>query len=128
MAARLSQEELSERSGLSLRTIGNLEQGRTRWPYRDTLRRLADGLDLHGQDRSAFMSSAGQRRGPGAEADGPSQVIAALGHHAAPQARSGAPVPRQLPAGARHFTGRRAELGFLASLLDGPGAPVGGPP
>lgn len=36
--------------GLSLRTIGNLERERTRWPYRDTLRRLADGLGLDGQD------------------------------------------------------------------------------
>jgi len=109
---------------VSLRTIGNLEQERTRWPYRDTLRRLADGLDLPGHDRAAFMSAAGRRHGP--STDGPSQVIAALGDHAAPNTGSGAPVPRQLPAGACQFTGRRAELGFLTSLLDEPAPPDGG--
>ena len=44
-SAGLSQEELAERSGLSVRTISNLERGRARWPYRDTLRRLADALE-----------------------------------------------------------------------------------
>ena len=37
----LSQQELAERSGLSVRTIGNLERGRARWPHPDTVRRLA---------------------------------------------------------------------------------------
>src|SRR5215469_1754753 len=47
-SAGLSQEELAERSGLNVRTISNLERGYSRWPYRDTLRRLADALLLSG--------------------------------------------------------------------------------
>jgi len=125
-AAGLSQEELSERSGLSLRTIGNLEQERTRWPYRDTVRRLADGLGLAGQDRDAFMSAAGRRLRPGTAADEQPQVIAAVGGQAAPRVGSGVPLPRQLPTAVWHFTGRRAELEFLTGLLGDPGALDGG--
>ena len=58
--AGLSQQELAERSGLSARSVGNLERGRVRWPHPDTVRRLADALGLHGQARDEF--SAGARR------------------------------------------------------------------
>jgi hypothetical protein len=71
------------------------------------------------------MSAAGRRRGPGTAADGQPQVITAPGDHAAPRAGSAAPVPRQLPAAAWHFTGRRAELEFLTSLPGGPGSQDG---
>ncbi len=53
--AGLSQDELAERSGLSSRTIRNLESGRTSWPYRDTLRRLADALELSDEARVEFI-------------------------------------------------------------------------
>ena len=59
--AGLSQEELAERSGLSLRSISNLERGRTRWPYRETLHRLADALELHDAARAVFIGAAGRR-------------------------------------------------------------------
>jgi transcriptional regulator with XRE-family HTH domain len=108
-AAGWSQEELSERAGLSLRTIGNLEQNRTRWPYRDTVRRLADGLNLDGPERAAFLSTAGRRRGPSTAADEQPHVM----------------TPRQLPAAPRPFAGREAELTFLTSLLGGPESPAG---
>jgi transcriptional regulator with XRE-family HTH domain len=60
-----SQEELAERSGLHVRTIRNLECGHSRWPYRDTLRRLADALDLDAAVRADFIAGAGRRLGPG---------------------------------------------------------------
>jgi transcriptional regulator with XRE-family HTH domain len=66
VAAGLSQEELMRRSGLDVRTIRNLERGRARWPYPDTVRRLADALDLHGKDRDEFMAAAGRRLAGGA--------------------------------------------------------------
>src|SRR3954468_1718496 len=46
----LSQEQLAERSGVSVRAIGDIERGTTRRPQRETLRALVDGLGL---DRSA---------------------------------------------------------------------------
>src|SRR5215468_11074545 len=60
-AARgLSQEELAERAGLSVEAISALERGLTRWPYRDTVARLAIALELAPAERGA-LSVAGQR-------------------------------------------------------------------
>ncbi|MGB6577366.1 MAG: helix-turn-helix domain-containing protein, partial [Streptosporangiaceae bacterium] len=57
-AAWLSQEELAERSGLSVRAIGDIERGRTRWPYRDSVQRLANALGLADQEREGFLALA----------------------------------------------------------------------
>jgi transcriptional regulator with XRE-family HTH domain len=62
-AAGLSQEELAKRSGVSPHTISNLERNFTRWPYLDTLQRLADGLGLRDEARAAFTAAAGLRSG-----------------------------------------------------------------
>lgn len=59
----MSQQELAERSGLSVRAISDLERGRTRFPYQDSLGRLADALGLRGQARSEFTAAAGRRLG-----------------------------------------------------------------
>ena len=53
--ARLTQEELAERSGLSVRTISNLEAARVRRPQRESLRRLADALGLTDQERARLQ-------------------------------------------------------------------------
>jgi tetratricopeptide (TPR) repeat protein/transcriptional regulator with XRE-family HTH domain len=45
-AAGLTQEELAERSGVAVRTIGDLERGRTRKPYARSVRCLADALSV----------------------------------------------------------------------------------
>ena len=116
-AAGLSQEELALRSGLSLRTIGNLERASTRWPYRDTLQRLADGLDLRGQARAAFVAAAGRRRG---------RVESGAAGEAAGESAA-ASAPRQLPAAVPHFVGRAAELSLLTRLAGQQGARVGVP-
>ncbi|MFC7615731.1 helix-turn-helix transcriptional regulator [Actinokineospora soli] len=44
----LSQQELAERAGLSVRAVRDIERGRVRAPHARSLRRLADvvGLDL----------------------------------------------------------------------------------
>jgi transcriptional regulator with XRE-family HTH domain len=47
----LTQEQLAERAGLSERTLRNLEAGRIRRPYPDTIRRLAEALNLSGEER-----------------------------------------------------------------------------
>jgi transcriptional regulator with XRE-family HTH domain len=60
-SAGMSQQELAERSGLSVRAISDLERGRTRFPYQDSLGRLADALAMAGQARTDFTAAAGRR-------------------------------------------------------------------
>jgi len=57
-AAWLTQEELAAKSGLSARSIQDIERGRVRRPRRDTVRLLADALDLRGVDRQDFEAAA----------------------------------------------------------------------
>jgi predicted ATPase/DNA-binding XRE family transcriptional regulator len=57
MLAGLSQEALAERAGLSRRAIADLERGARRFPYPNTALRLADALELSGDDREAFFAA-----------------------------------------------------------------------
>ncbi|HEY2578729.1 MAG TPA: helix-turn-helix transcriptional regulator [Streptosporangiaceae bacterium] len=106
ITAGLTQEELAERAGLSVRTIRALERGATTRPYRHSTDRLADALGLADADRQAFTRAA--RRAPGTAWQPP-----------------GRPVPRQLPPPVPGFTGRTAELRALAGLLDTDGMSPG---
>jgi transcriptional regulator with XRE-family HTH domain len=108
IAAKLSQEELAEHSGVSVRAISNLERGQTRWPHPWSVQRLADALDLTGADRAEFISFA-SRRPPGTT---PGQAI---------PAKSGRAVPRQLPPAVPAFAGRNTELATLSRVLARPG-------
>ena len=56
-AAGLTQEELAERAGLSVRAVGDLERGVRHSPQQHTVRQLADALGLSGGERSAFFSA-----------------------------------------------------------------------
>ena len=56
-AAGLTQEELAERAGLSVRGLRYLEQGMRR-PYPDTVQRLVDALALSADDRHLLMVAA----------------------------------------------------------------------
>ena len=109
----LTQEELSERSGLSVRTVGNLECDRTRSPHVDSLDRLAGALGLRGEARAEFYAAAGRRL-----ANGTADVTEIPGG-GQPQPDGRQPVPRQLPGRVRQFVGRETELAALTSLLDG---------
>jgi transcriptional regulator with XRE-family HTH domain len=103
----LSQQELAERSGLSIRAISKLECGWTRWPYPGSVDRLADALGLFDVARADFMVAAQRRLGRGA---GPGRPWA--GH---------AYLPRLLPALVPAFAGRDGELEILSRLLDDSG-------
>ena len=57
-AATLSQEQLAERAGLSVRAISDLERGAHRVPRLETVRMLADALALSNTDRAALLAAA----------------------------------------------------------------------
>jgi transcriptional regulator with XRE-family HTH domain len=104
--ARLTQEQLAERSGLSARTVRDLERGRVRYPRPESLRLLAEVLGLAGADLAEF------------EAIGRHTFWAERAAAAASPVRT--TVPAQLPADVSWFTGRSGLLHELdASLQDG---------
>ena len=68
VAAGLSQEELAERAALTAKAISALETGERRRPYPQTVRALADALDLRDVDRSLLIAAVPKRaRSPRAE-------------------------------------------------------------
>lgn len=105
----LTQEELADRTGLSVRTISKLETGRIGTPRPATVRLLADAFGLTGAEREDFYRSAAAEITEPAGSD-----------VAAPEAavRELVTVPRQLPAGPTRFVGRRRELERLVALAE----------
>jgi transcriptional regulator with XRE-family HTH domain len=101
--ARLTQQELAEAAGLSLRSVSDLERGRVAVPQKDTVRLLADALHLTGPARAGFEAAARGRASPGG-------VAAAT---------------RTLPRDIASFTGRQQELAELADAVAGAGGVVG---
>lgn len=96
LAAGLTQEELAYRANLSTRGISNLERGTRRTPYLDTVRRLADALDLEGEARSTFEAAGGRMQ---------------------PVWSHQLEGPHNLPAQLTSFVGRERELAAVAELL-----------
>jgi transcriptional regulator with XRE-family HTH domain len=74
--ARLTQEELAQKAGLSPRSISDLERGVSRTAHKDTALLLADALAIGGSVRTAFVAAA-RGRAP------VSEVLAAWGTPAA---------------------------------------------
>lgn len=57
-ARGLTQEELAERAGVSVRTLSDIERGVSRYPHRDTLRLLGEALDLTPDEIMALQQAA----------------------------------------------------------------------
>ncbi len=120
-SAGLTQEELAERSGISVRAIADAEAGRTTRPHPRSVRLIAAALHLAGPERAAFCAA-----GRGLTIDGGHRLASKAGPRGVPrdeQLQIGG--PRQLPGAVSHFTGRAAELAALTGLLGeaGPTAP-----
>jgi transcriptional regulator with XRE-family HTH domain len=58
VATQLTQEELAERAGISVRAISDLERGVKHTPRKDTVRLLAEALGLDANAASAFQAAA----------------------------------------------------------------------
>jgi tetratricopeptide (TPR) repeat protein/DNA-binding XRE family transcriptional regulator len=112
VAAGLTQEELAALSGLGVRTISDIERGRTTRPHRSSAERLSQALgqqDLAQVPVIAYLDPVAE---PGVLAPGGPEGTGDGGD------RGGRVVPRQLPGWVRHFTGRAGELASLTRLLD----------
>lgn len=115
-AAGLTQEEIAQRSGLSVRAVGGLERGTVRRPQRKTVGLLATALDLSAADARALSEAA--RRVPSA---------AAAASAAAAETESEPRIPRQLPAAPQHFTGREDQISTVTRWI-GFASSSAGPP
>lgn len=61
-SAGLTQEDLADRSGLSVRAIRNLETGRTERPQRQTVALLSLALRLRESEEAALLAAAGREQ------------------------------------------------------------------
>lgn len=74
--ACLTQEELAERSGVSIRAICDLERGRTKRPHRNSVKLLAEALWIEDDAFERFRQLA--RRKPGAAPVPPMRPLAGV--------------------------------------------------
>ncbi|RZU72485.1 putative ATPase [Micromonospora kangleipakensis] len=109
-AAGLTQAELASRAGVGVRTVRDLERGRSARPQRTTVELLADALRLTGAARTTFLAAA--RPSPAAGTPGPApRHLPVTGPGAAP---SGPPIalPQPVP-----LIGRDRDVAEIGTLL-----------
>lgn len=114
VAAGLSQEELAERSGVSVRAIGDLEQGRRAVPRLATVRLLGEALGLDESGRAELLTLARPELVAGRSQ---SPVSAGSGAATPPPLR---PSPFRLPIPPTRLIGREAEVAAVGEALRRP--------
>jgi transcriptional regulator with XRE-family HTH domain len=115
----MTQEELAEKAGLSVRAISDLERGLTTKPRRSSVQLLANALGLYEPPQTRVADTL---------AGGIYAITPIL-----PEGESGvpsfplptAPVPAQLPTDIGDFTGRAQQVDELRELLSS--GPLAGP-
>ncbi|MEV0585506.1 tetratricopeptide repeat protein [Nonomuraea sp. NPDC050310] len=104
-AARLTLEQLAEASGVSARTLSDMERGRSKGPQHRTVVALADALGLAGAEREQLVELAREGR--------------LRDHWNRPTGLC------ELPRTVDDFTGRAAELAWTGEVMRAEGAGVG---
>jgi DNA-binding XRE family transcriptional regulator len=107
-AAGLTQEELAQRSGLSVRTIRNIERGRTVTPTRTSVRLIAAALSGPSAEPTAWETPVDIPAPESAFRAGTAWAVNLL---------AGAAAPAQLPPGPGALSGRAREVGRLSDRL-----------
>src|SRR6185295_17690781 len=103
IASALSQEALAERAGVSARAVSDLERGVKQRPHLETVRMLADALELTGPDRTALaVASRPTQRAPSKRDAQPPAGVA---------------ISRDLPAPATLLVGRSDAAQSAVSLI-----------
>ncbi|WP_433413069.1 helix-turn-helix domain-containing protein [Microtetraspora malaysiensis] len=102
-AARMTLEQLAEASGVSNRTLSDMERGRSKGPQHRTVTAVADALALEGDDRDQFLELAREGR--------------LRDHWTRPNGQCDLPRPVD------DFTGRTVELTWTTELIRPQGAP-----
>ncbi len=115
VAAGLSQEALSERAGVSVRGLSDLERGRSRAPRLDTLNRLSDALGLDAAQRFALVQASGHL---GHETDDEPTEHSSPPTNATVVRSSAAPA--RLPFYLTELVGREAAVAEVARSLASP--------
>lgn len=115
LAAGLTQEQLAERASLSLRTVGDIERGRSRRPYSQSAQLLGAAFGLSDSELDFFIRSA-RPRSPGLP-----DPRSLLQPTPPAQCEPVTAIPRQLPMNPPRLVGRSRVLGELSSLLDASG-------
>jgi len=90
----LTQEELAERTGISVRGIRNLEAGRIHAPRAGTLRVLADAFELDGAERDRLFTFVFVEQRPDGQTGPPQAHTAGLDPRPSPQAGDGWHISR----------------------------------
>jgi predicted ATPase/transcriptional regulator with XRE-family HTH domain len=110
-AAGLTQEELADRAGLSVRGISDLERGLHRRPQPETVRRLVDALGLPEASRVSLLVARSTLNEPGTASS-----LIPNPHDGSEPGRS-SPAQSRLPLPLTSFIGRQGELAELQRLL-----------
>src|SRR5579884_539277 len=104
----MTQDELAERSGVSVRSISDLERGISRFPHKDTVQLLAEALQLAPAEAEQLFARARAARATGA--------VSGTGLSGqAPGVPSGTPSESALP-----LIGREREIAAIHDLLADP--------
>ena len=123
VAGMMSQEQLAQRAGLSVRAVRDMERGRVSRPRGDSIRLLADALDLDTAARTEFVRASTRSAGPA-----PAETIPVVdldldrafrpGPAGRPERDGQRPsAPAQLPLDVPCFAGRRTELAWLNAQI-----------
>ncbi|WP_172386798.1 helix-turn-helix domain-containing protein [Streptomyces sp. MNP-20] len=120
--AGLSQEELAQAAGVSVRGLSDMERGRSRGPQRRTVQALATalGLDAAGARELEHQASLGRPRPATRKAVRPAGGGEAPGTKAEPAAGAGVTGghhPLALPRDLKDFTARGPALDELLALV-----------